>query len=92
MTPLILCGHVRQEGDILLSPFLLVYNNCVVRVHQNRWGSSLLPNVVIYFVVFARMLPIGIALPYIPLQKMLFKLVKAISCMDNTKDWQVKHY
>lgn len=47
MTPMILCRCVRQEGDILLSPFLLVDNNCVVGVYQNSWDSSLFPNVVI---------------------------------------------
>lgn len=44
MTPLVLCGCVRQEGeDTLLFAFLLVNNNCVVRMHQNSWKSSLVP-------------------------------------------------
>jgi len=68
MTPLILCGYVQLEGDILLFAFLLVDNNCVVGVHQNSWESSLFPNVVIVLFSLPECCPLESLSPHSPLE------------------------
>ena len=66
MTPLIFCGCVQWEGDILFV-FLLVDNHCVIRVHQNSGESSIFPNVVIILFSSPECCPLASLSPHSPL-------------------------